>query len=225
MLKLLPICQIITSLFIFLVMPAMSQTDSSKSPKVTFRVTRFDPADGASPKFRAGSERIECVVPLTSIAGPFKATLRDGTHLDFWIEGKDQPEISVAIAANERTDLLLIFFPDGKTFRVLKVVTSPDQIGGGDRMIINTSPDEIGVKLGTAEPVIVMPGKSGVLKSPVGAKNETLPTVVNVKREGKWTLVSTEDWPCEPSVRKFLFAYVSPRTKHLMFHTVSEMVE
>jgi hypothetical protein len=208
-----------------IVMPVMSQTDSGKSPKVSFRVTRFDPADGISPKFIVGSERLECEVPLTSIAGPFNANLRDGTHLDFWIEGKDQPEISVAIAANERKDLLLIFFPEGKTFRVLKVVTSPDQIGGGDRMIINTSPDEIGVKLGTAEPVVMMPGKSGILKSPVASNNGTLPAVVNVKREGKWTLVSTEDWPSEPSVRKFLFAYVSPRTRHLMFHTVSEMVE
>jgi hypothetical protein len=225
MLKLLSLCQIIASLFILLVMPAMSQNDSSKSPKVSFRVTRFDPADGASPMFLVGSERIECEVPLTSIEGPFKATLRDGVHLDFWIEGKDQPEISIAIAENERKDLLLIFFPDGKTFRVLKVVTSPDQIGGGDRMIINTSPDEIGVKLGTAEPVVIMPGKSGILKTPVAANNGTLPAVVNVKREGKWTLVSTEDWPSEPSVRKFLFAYVSPRTRHLIFHTVSELVE
>ena len=107
----------------------------------------------------------------------------------------------------------------------MKVVTSADRMQGGYQMIINTTPDEIGVKLGTAEPVIISSGKSGTLKTPTAAKNASIPVVVNVKKAGKWTLVSTEDWPHEPTVRKFLFAFVSPRTKHLMFHTVSEMVE
>ena len=225
MLKMLPLYQLIASLCIAMVTPALSQADAAKSPKVSFRVTRFDPGDGTSPKFRVGTEQKECEVPLTSIEGPFSATLRDGTYLDFWGAAADNPEISVAIAANERKDLLLIFFPDGKTFRLMKVVTSADRMQGGYQMIINTTPDEIGVKLGTAEPVIISSGKSGTLKTPTAAKNASIPVVVNVKKAGKWTLVSTEDWPHEPTVRKFLFAFVSPRTKHLMFHSVSEMVE
>jgi len=126
--------------------PVLAQgTDAKKSAKVEFRVTRFDPDDRVSPVFRAGSvdRQVEVEVPLTFIAGPFDATLRDGKMLDFWQGGAEKPAISVEIGPNELEHLLLVFFQQDETFRVLKVQSPPTRIKGGDRFIINATPNEM----------------------------------------------------------------------------------
>ena len=175
---------------------AAAQTREVPSSSVTFRVARFDPADRESPKFKAGSgdSKEEIEVPLTHIAGPFKATLRDARFLDFWgMAAAGKPEVSLEITATERDDLLLIFFPDGESYRVMKVNTSAARIKGGDRFIINTTPTEIALKLGTAEPVVIPPAKTGLLAAPPSTKPVSLPVVVNLKLDGEWKLASTED--------------------------------
>ncbi len=130
--------------------------DEGKSPTVRFRVTRFDPEDRESPKFKAGagSSKTDIEVPLTYIAGPFKATLRDDRFLDLWDPTPGaKPSISVEVGPTERDHLLLVFFPDETGHRVMKVNASPSRIKGGDRFIINATPHELGVKLGSADPV------------------------------------------------------------------------
>ena len=207
---------------------AAAQTREAPSSSVTFRVARFDPADRESPKFKAGSgdSKEEIEVPLTHIAGPFKATLRDARFLDFWgMAAAGKPEVSLEITATERDDLLLIFFPDGEGYRVMKVNTSPARIKGGDRFIINTTPTEIGIKLGTSEPVVIPPAKTGLLAAPPSTKPVSLPVVVNLKQDGEWKLASTEDWPCDPRFRKYLVAYMSPRSRQLVFHSLSELAK
>jgi hypothetical protein len=208
-----------------IVHPARAQ--EATAPTVSFRVTRFDPADRPPPKFSAGTgeAKVEIEVPLTHIAGPFKAALRDGVHLDLWGDSTEKPAVSLEIKPAEREHLLLVFFPEGNGFRAMKVLASPDRVKGGDRFIINTTPDEIGIKLGNAAPVLIPSAKTGLLAGPPGGKATTLPVIVNRKLDGKWTLASTEDWPCEPRFRKFLIAYLSPRSRQLVFHSVSELAE
>lgn len=213
---------------ILLLAPAVSATaqdDSQKAPTVSFRVTRFDPADRPPPAFRIGTgeakEDIE--IPLTHIAGPFKAPLRNGVFLDLWGSSGEKPAMSVEIKPAEREHLLLVFFPDGDGFQVMKVLATPTRIKGGDRFIINTTPDEIGIKMGSGQPVLIPSAKTGLLEGPPGTKVVSLPVVINQKQAGEWKLASTEDWPCDPRFRKYLIAYLSPRTRQLTFHSVSEL--
>ena len=213
--------------FLLAQLPSPAQDTAGRSSSITFRVTRFDPADRPSPKFQVGSgeTKEEIEVPLTYIAGPFKSTLREGGFLDLWRNSTEKPEISIKIGPSEQNHLLLVFFPEGDTFRVMKVNTPPNVLKGGDRFIINTTPTEIGIKLGDAAPVVVPSAKSAVLAGPPGNKIVSLPVVINLKQDGKWQLASTEDWPCDPRFRKYLIAYMSPRSRQLVFHSLSELSE
>ena len=205
--------------------PALAQgAGADKAAKVEFRVTRFDPADRESPVFRVGSgERtVEIEVPLNFIAGPFEAPLRDGTTLDLWQGAADKPAISLAIAPAERKHLLLVFFPEGETFRVLKVLTPPDRIKGGDRFIINVTPHEMAIKLGESKPLMIPAGKSGLLAAPQESEIVSLPVLVSLKHGEDWKLASTESWPHDPRFRRFLVAYLSPISRQLVFHILPE---
>gem|GEM_PF-1563154 len=215
---------IIVSVLAFLFLTHHSIAQEKPSSTIDFRVTRFDPGDGRPPEFRAGSasESVAFEIPITYIAGPFKATLRDDTFLDLWRGNTEKPEISLRIEPDERAHLLLAFIPHGESFRILKINTPPDKIRGGDRLVINASPDELAFKLGDMEPIRVPPGKSGILSGPPGEEIVSLPALIHRKTGGQWKLASTEQWPCDPRFRKLLFAYLHPVTKHLAFHAVSE---
>ncbi|MCU0780537.1 MAG: hypothetical protein MUF04_05470 [Akkermansiaceae bacterium] len=205
--------------------PAYAQGGGAdKAAKVEFRVTRFDPGDRESPKFRAGSgERsVEIEVPLNFIAGPFEAPLRDDTTLDLWQGSAEKPAVSLAIAPAERKHLLLVFFHEGETFRVLKVLTPPDRIKGGDRFIINVTPHEMAVKLGDGKPLMIPAGKSGLLAAPQESEIVSLPVLVSLKHGEEWKLASTESWPHDPRFRRFLVAYLSPISRQLVFHILPE---
>ncbi len=197
---------------------------AKKANKVEFRVTRFDTDDRKSPVFRAGSasSKIEIEVPLTFIEGPFEVPLRDGIFLDLTRGDTEKPDISIQISPAERKDLLLVFFQQDDTFRVLKVLSPTSRIKGGDRFIFNVTQSEMAIKLGQSEPLIIPPGKSGILAGPTGNSIVSLPVLISLKQQDKWELVSTENWPCDSRFRKYLFAYMSPRSRQLVFHSVTE---
>ncbi len=223
----LPVC-VLTSLLLSFDLPILAQSaDEKKATKVEFRVTRFDLDDRESPVFRVGSadRQVEVEVPLTFIAGPFKAPLRDGKMLDFWQGAAEKPAISVEIEPTELKHLLLVFFQQKETFRVLKVQSPPTQIKGGDRFIINACPNEMAIKLGNAKPVMIPAGKSGVIAAPAGSEIVSIPVLISLKHGEEWKLASTEQWPIDPRFRKFLVAYMSPRSRQLIFHSVSERMQ
>ena len=202
---------------------APAQIPANESAKVRFRITRFDPADRPQPLFRAGLDRkVEFEVPLTSIGGPFEVALRDGTFLDLWRASLDKPEISLEIKPDERQDLLLVFFPKLDSFQVLKIRVPLTRIKGGDRFVINTTPSDVSIKLGDARPLVVKPGSSGILAGPGGAKNVNLPALIHRRNGEDWELAGSENWDCDPRFRKFLFIFISPRTRQLAFHGVAE---
>jgi hypothetical protein len=221
---LVPAC-VLAAVFLSAAFPCHAQdTDTKKAAKIEFRVTRFDPEDRQSPVFRAGSggKQLEIEVPLTFIAGPFEAPLRDGTTLDLWQGAAEKPVISLEITPAEREHLLLVFFQQDETFRVLKVHAPPGRIKGGDRFMINATPNEMAIKLGNSEPLMIPASKSGVLAGPPGSDIVSLPVLISLKQDDEWKLASTEQWPCDPRFRKFLVAYMSPRTRQLVFHSVTE---
>jgi hypothetical protein len=206
-------------------LPAAGQ-DKKAGPEVEFRVTRFDPADRPPPEFKVGLPGLQTdvKVPLTHIAGPFKTRLREGGFLDFWRGSEEKPEISLRITEAEQKDLLLFFIPFKESFKIMKVSTSPNRISGGDRLLVNATKSQMAIKLGNAKPLLIEPGKSKLLKGPGGKDAVSIPVLISLKEGKEWKLVSTEQWLCDPRFRKFLFAYISPRTRHLAFHGVRERV-
>jgi hypothetical protein len=65
-------------------------------------------------------------------------------------------------------------------------------------------------------------GKSDVLSGPPGSEIVSLPVLISLKHEEQWKLASTEQWPIDPRFRKYLVAYMSPRSNQLVFHSVTE---
>lgn len=205
-----------------------AQGQTNASAQVEFRVTRFDPSDQAIPVFKVGpaSGDKEIEIPLTYIGGPHKATLRDGQFLDLWRGDSEQAEISLPIAENERKDLLLVFIPVEQSFKVIKINTPLSRIRGGDRFIINATNKSLAIKSDKAKPVVIAPGKSGLLSGPGGDEIVSIPILISLKEEsGDWKLASTENWQIDPRFRRYLFAYMSPRNRQLTFHGVTERME
>lgn len=204
--------------------PLLAQEPAKETSKVEFRVTRFDPGDRPPPKYKVGpvGGQVEVAVPLTFIEGPHQVKLRDNRFLDFWGSNAEKPEISVAIEENERKDLLLIFFPTGETFKVIKVLTPVTQLRGTDRYLVNATKDQIAVKIGKGEPVFIDSGKSGVLQGPGGNDVVSLPVLISQKQGEEWKPSSTENWHFDPRSRAYLFAYTSERTGHMTFHVITE---
>lgn len=202
----------------------LAAQENQKSPEVEFRVTRFDPADGEPPKFEVGGEagRVEIEIPLTYIAGPFKAPLRDGRILDFWRGEGEPPELLLTIGENERQNLLLFFIPSQESFRVIKVHTPPGAIRGGDRYMINACQNQIAIKAGGNEPLYLNPGKGNIVRAPRGSDAAAMPVLISIKEGETWKLATSETWYTDPRFRKYLFAYQCPRTGQLRFHGVSE---
>lgn len=207
-----------------LCLPLFGQAAKKAGAEVEFRVTRVDPADGLSPEFQVGppEKQIAVKIPLTYIEGPFKTRLRNDRFLDFWKKDGEKPEISIEISEAERKDLLLFFLPTKDSFKVMKLHTPIAKIGGGDRFLFNATDRAMAIKLGDGKPIIIESGKSGIVRGAGGKKVVSLPVLISQKDGDEWTLVSTEQWVCDPRVRRFLFVYMSPRTHHLVFHGVSE---
>lgn len=107
----------------------------------------------------------------------------------------------------------------------MKVLTPPGRIRGGDRHLLNVTGSRLAVKIGDAMPVYIDPGKSGLLRGPGGDEPVSLPILINIREGEKWKPASTENWHFDPRFRGYLFAFISPRTRHLAFHVVSERME
>ncbi|MGA0898837.1 MAG: hypothetical protein ACO3SO_00365 [Luteolibacter sp.] len=197
-----------------------------KRAEVEFRAARFDPKDRPSPEYLVGPEgdQIEVEVPLTYIAGPHKARLREGGFLDFW-QGGEEPKLSVRIAPDELKDLLLFFIPSQQDYIVVKVKTGGGRIRGGDRYVANATNRALAFKLGDGQPLVVKPGEAGLLKGPGGQDPVSVPALVSMKKDEGWKLACTEQWLCDPRFRRYVFAYISPRTKQLVFHSLSERLQ
>jgi hypothetical protein len=205
---------------------AAAQNRKNAPSQIEFRVTRFDPTDQTSPVFKVGQggDSAQIEIPLTYIGGPHKATLRDGRFLDLRRDSAKLPEISLPIAENEHTDLLLIFIPAAQSFNVIKVLTPLARMRGGDRLIINATNKRLVIKSGEEKPVFIDPTKSGIFNSS-SDKIVSIPVIIGLEEGGQWKMASTENWQFDPRFRRYLFAYISPRNRQLTFHAVTERME
>lgn len=217
----------VTILVIGLFANKLSAQDSKLGAKVHFSVTRFDPMDRPAPGFivKNGGTETEVLVPLTYIAGPFSATLRDGQYLDFFEPGTKEPVLSTAIPPEFQKDLLLVFIPLKESFEILKIHAPPSSIKGGDHYVVNATTTDVAIKLGTPKPVLIPSKKSAVLHDPAAGKSLTLPVIIQQKDGDQWKLVTTENWPHDVRFRTFLFLYTSARDRHMAFHGITQRMD
>jgi hypothetical protein len=214
-----PMIRILWSLLaICLAANNLSAQGTKEDAKIRFSITRFDPMDRPAPEFmvKNGAKETPVKVPLTYIAGPFSATLRDDKYLDFFEPGAKVPVLSTVVPPELQKDLLLVFIPVKETFEILKIHTPPSSIQGGDHYVI---------KFGTAAPVVISPKKATLLHDPAAGKSPTLPVIIQQKDGDKWKPVTTENWPHDVRFRTFLFLYTSLRDHHMAFHGITERVD
>lgn len=214
------------SLVFFLVSSSQGYAaPDDKERSIQFRITRFDPSDRASPTFMVGSgKRVEVTAPISHIEGPFRASLRDGIHLDFYDpDDETKPKMSTKIPATVKKDLLLVLVPGKEGYKIKQVRTPRAKFKGGDRFLTNFTRSKLGVKFGKKKAIPLAAGKSTILSNPRTNKDNLYPIDIQEQVDGnKWKLVTEETWSCDPRFRKYLFIYRSPRTKHIAFHAVSE---
>lgn len=210
-----------------MIVPSALAQDPKPGAKISFSVTRFDPQDRPSPEFivKNGAQDVTVKVPLTYIEGPFKATLRDDKFLDFFEDSAKAPALSTVIPPEMRKDLLLVFIPDKKGFKILRIHAPKSEIKGGDYYVTNATSSEIAIKYGVAKPVVVVPGKSALLRDSPANRSPTLPVIINQKDGDRWKLVSSENWPRDVRFRNFLFLYISARDHHIAIHGISERLD
>jgi hypothetical protein len=218
---------LVTLLVLSLLPNPLFAQNSKQGAKVSFSVTRFDPLDRPAPEFmvKNGSLETQVQVPLTYIAGPFSATLRDDKHLDFFQPGAKEPILSTVVPPEFQKDLLLVFIPVKETFEILKIHTPPSAIQGGDHYVINATTTDVAIKLGTIKPVLIHSKKAALLHDPAAGNALTLPAVIQQKDGDQWKLVTTENWPYDVRFRTFLFLYTSMRDHHMAFHGITQRVD
>jgi hypothetical protein len=218
---------LVTILVIGLFANKLSAQDSKKGTKVHFSVTRFDPMDRPAPEFivKNGGSETQVLVPLTYIAGPFSAILRDDQYLDFFGPGGKVPVLSTAVPPELQKDLLLVFIPVKESFEILKIHAPPSTIQGGDHYVINATTTDVAIKFGTLKPVLIQSKKAAILHDPAAGKSLTLPVIIQQKDGDQWKLVTTENWPYDVRFRTFLFLYTSARDHHMAFHGITQRVD
>ena len=218
---------LVTILVIGLCSHKLSAQDSKQGTKIQFSVTRFDPMDRPAPEFmvKNGGSETPVKVPLTYIAGPFTATLRDEQYLDFFEPGAKVPVLSTVVPPEMQKDLLLVFIPVKESFEILKIHTPPSAIQGGDHYVINATPTDVAIKFGAVKPVLIHSKKAALLHDPAAGKSLTLPVIIQQKDGDQWKLVTTENWPYDTRFRTFLFLYTSLRDHHMAFHGITQRVD
>jgi hypothetical protein len=164
-------------------------------------------------------------VPLTYIAGPFTATLRDGKFLDFFEGAAEKPSLTVEIPTTTRKNLLIVFIPIEETFELMQIHAPRDKVGGGDYFVVNAMGSDIAIKYGAGKPVMVKPGKTAILDNGNSNNAPTLPVAISQKEGEEWKLASTENWPNDLRFRNFLFLYKSARSGHMAIHGISERLD
>lgn len=195
--------------------------------KVVFSVTRFDPMDRPAPGFvvKNGATEIPLQVPLTYIAGPFSATLREGKHLDFFEANGKVPVLSTVVPPELQKDLLLVFIPVKDSFEILKIPVPASGIKGGAHYVVNATSSDVAIQFGALKPVLIRSKKAELLHDPAAGASLTLPVSIQQKEGDEWKPVTTENWPHDPRFRTFLFLYKSARDHHMAFHGITQRVD
>lgn len=194
---------------------------------VSFSALCFSPSAAKEPAFYLlnGGAREKVTIPITSLGGPFKASVREGGLLDFFASAADkQPALSVKLPAGNHERLLVLFFPSGSETYQARAVTLPgDGFGGGSTFAINVAPVDVAIRHGANPMQTLKPGAHELLTLPSGHKDPMLPVQIFTRdSSGTWEVAQSTRWAVDRRFRSYLFLYQSPDTGNLGIHAVPE---
>jgi hypothetical protein len=201
---------------------------AASEESLTFSALCFSPTAGTVPSFylETGKTRRKVEIPVTSLGGPFKATLREGGFVDFFAseDVKAPPAVSVKIPAEGREHLLIVIVPAGKdSFQGRALSLPPHGFEGGSTFAMNLAPTEVGIRHGTKDPLVIKPGDHHLLTLPTGYREPMLPVQIFVRNaQGAWEIAQNTRWAVDRRFRSYLFLYQSPENKQLSIHAVPE---
>ena len=183
---------------------------------VSFRAVCFDPSEAAPPEFQvpSGQAREAIKIPKKDIGGPFKATLRDDSFVDFFATAtEEKPAFSVKIPSEGRDRLLLLIVPAGQGHQGSAVALPASGFDGGSLLAFNLCRTEMAVRQGTAQPDRLAPGAHRVLPLPAGLKDDMIPVQILSQVDSKWQPVQSTRWAVDRRFRTYLFLFTSPKGK------------
>jgi hypothetical protein len=193
---------------------------------ISFRAVCFDPSPATPPEFQiANGEAREAIrIPKNDIGGPFKASLRDDSFVDFFATATgEKPAFSVKIPSEGRDRLLLLIVPAGQGHQGSAVALPSSGFDGGTSLVFNLSRSELAVRQGMAQPDRFAPGTHRVLQLPAGHKDDMIPVQILSQVDSKWQPVQSTRWAVDRRFRSYLFLYTSPKGK-VTLHAIPERV-
>jgi hypothetical protein len=191
---------------------------------LSFRAVCFDPSQASPPEFQiaSGEAREAIRIPKNDIGGPFKASLRDDSFVDFFAAASDEkPAFSVKIPSEGRDRLLLLIVPAGEGHQGSAVALPASGFDGGTTFAFNLSRGELAVRQGTGQPDRLAPGAHRVLPLPAGHKDDMVPVQILSQVDSKWQPVQSTRWAVDRRFRSYLFLFTSPKGK-VTLHAIPE---
>lgn len=192
---------------------------------ISFRAVCFDPSPASPPEFQVanGKARETARIPKNDIGGPFKASLREDTFVDFFTTATDEkPAFSVKVPSGDRDRLLLLIVPAGQGYQGSAVALPANGFDGGTTLAFNLCRSEMAVRHGNSQPERLAPGTHRVLPLPASFKDDMLPVQILSKTEdSKWQPVQSTRWAVDRRFRSYLFLYTTPKGK-VTLHAIPE---
>jgi hypothetical protein len=198
---------------------------SAAESTVSFRAVCFDPSPAPPPEFHlaSGESKAAARIPKNDIGGPFKATLRDESFVDFFVTaGDEKPAFSVKIPAEGRERLLLLIAPAGKGYQGSAVALPASGFADGATLAFNLCPAELAVRQGEAQPERLPAGGQRLLQLPANHKEDMLPVqILSKTADSRWQPVQSTRWAVDRRFRSYLFLFTTAKGK-ISLHAIPE---
>jgi hypothetical protein len=192
---------------------------------LSFRAVCFDPSQASPPEFQVpnGEAREAVRIPKNDIGGPFKASLREDSFVDFFASASgEKPAFSVKVPTQDRDRLLLLIVPAGESkYQGSAVALPASGFEGGSSLAFNLCRNEIAVRQGNGEPERLTPGAHRMLSLPASHKDDMIPVQILSQVDAKWQPVQSTRWAVDRRFRSYLFLFTSPRGK-VTLHAIPE---
>ncbi|HEX7260865.1 MAG TPA: hypothetical protein VF258_03540, partial [Luteolibacter sp.] len=159
---------------------------------VSFSALYFNAGTAQEPAFfiASGDKKKKIAIPLTSLGGPFKATVREGGMVDFFAaEADERPAVSVKLPAGKLDDLLMVFVADGGSYQARALTLPGREFCGGTIFAVNLAATDVAIRRGGNAQQAIKPGDHQLLTLPADFSEPMVPVQI-FKRDpaGAWEI-------------------------------------
>ena len=212
---------------ILLAGPVSLHSQQGAPASVKFMITCLDPIAGGVAEYEVGvpGDLTALKVPPNRFVGPFTVPLReDANLLDFYQTGNPKPAFSVTVTESERDNFFIFLIPSEGGYRAMKIHAPASRLKGGDRYLMNATGKPLAIKYGEKDRLLVRSGESEILKLTAANADGVVKVLMAQETDGKFELIRSLSWYCDPRFRRFVFIYDKNGGK-IGFYTVSERID